>query len=373
MSNQVPEGKSQSQEAQLERLRNDLAGNAAFRRVRGRMGAGLVEHARRIARSGSARKAVAEWDADNAAMRIMMNLLRKYGADGFEIAIDELCMALGDPHYRVTGETVPLEQTTPFTIVVIDPEETFAFMRWVIGHKTRYGVDGEGLYDAPYSLWNRNTRELKSGIDPVMRRIAERTEKPVWSPENNSWFWMKCWHALLIGFSKRLDIRGEPGGHQADNLVPAGERYLNIVMREIQHAHRAREIPPDAWTQARITSALHAVPTMVCAFGVPMRQSEVLALYPREAQGTLLATWQFNLPAVYDLGNPEKRYTVGFHPEAEHRRWQKERPTFASLGVSRGMGAIILPNAEPGVDAWYPEEEPHLLLSKLLEDDLDKS
>jgi hypothetical protein len=359
-----------SSELQLDARRNDLAGNADFKRTRGRLGYSVIDLMlnRDDGRPGTS--AETEWQELASSITAMRSLLTKYRRDGWTDAERELLRALADKRYRITGETIPLEQTAPFTVLVINPEESFAFLRWVTACK-HATTDKSGLADAPCVLWEPATGAISENIDPIMRRIVERTDRPTRNESNGDRFAHQCWTALLNAFFLRLWIPKNLNGACADNIVPHGSAYMKI-QRQLRktRVRDPNEFPYRNGGYAAITTIKHGVPLMSCAFGTAMSQSDVLALYDPRISTNLLATWQFNLPKAHRFGGEGKRYVLGFHPEAEHARWKKERPAFASVGVSHGMGAIILPNTESGADTWYPDDETHFLLSKVTEEDI---
>lgn len=329
--NQVPEV---SRDEQLEELRRALLGNKAFGRARGLLGQSVKDLFETCLTGAPSRRHVVEgWNRKTTDLGIMLSLLARFERDKKTIAAAELRRALELSGYMITGETVPFEKTSPYTVFMIDPELTF------------------GMIDLTHT-WDEFDTE-----DTVVKLRDEkftqgRFPKPL------------CDLIAQVNWEEAITLSKDP--HNT-GLVP--RIWFKLI--ELFNA-RLKETPTcqlDCWTAnlcdqdrfdtngdaAFFTNLLggdyRRISNRSRAFGVPHEQSQVLAAFNRKDQGRI-ASWQFRLPTAMGFEEPRKRFEPGkrfavcFHPEAEHTRWLKERPQFSSCGVSQGFGAMILPGED---------------------------
>lgn len=354
-THQVP-GEVPSHEAQLKSLRDTLAGNKAFSRVRGLLGKSTVDLMRECGNGTSRVSAKNDWAELASALAVMQTLLARYHRDSWAVAEDELVKALRNPRYRVTGETIPLEKTGPYTLVVINPEETFTLLKWMQefdneNSANMHAAIGSVVYEG----------EL---FDPVRKRMVERAR------ECREHVKVGGMHALLSIFSERLHkVPCTAVTSAGASFYPVSlTHFLPPDQRRVYYDDQLHERQGSTdWARAKVATITRPVPKATFALGFPEEQSTILSAFSREVQCALVGSWQFRYPrATHNLGGAHKGFSVGFHPEAEHARWKNERPQFASLGISQGWGAILLPNSEPGVESWYSDEAPHLVLRRFI-------
>jgi|GEM_PF-5959715 len=333
MSNpQVPEV---SREEQLEELRQALLGNRAFGHARGMLGqsiGSLFDFC--LNGAPSRRRVVDTWSKRAAEYCVMLSLLAKFERDNKLFAAKELRRALEKPGYMITGEEVPFEQTSPYTVFMIDPELTFGMMDLARAW-TEFNGD-----DTITKLQDKNFVQGRFP-KPMCELIAAIDWKEVSAIEPHKvWPIPLMWYRLTNLFCARLKIPTQEFGHQIADLVSQGHY----------------EEGGGVW--ANLTGNRRYIPELSCAFGKPCEQSQLLAAFSRDDQARV-ASWQFHLPTAMGFESWKNTFIIGFHLEAEHARWKKERPQFASRGTSNGYGAIILPNDD--VDHVYGTKRQILL------------
>lgn len=345
MSNdQVPE--APSREAQLAVLHSELLGHGAFGRVRGTLHksvASLVDSC--LGPIYSPTKVLANWDQRAGDIRIMVNLLAKFERDRMFFARDELQRALCKPGYMIAGETVPLEQTMPFTIFMIDPVMVIELCRWL---KTANAADSLDE-NWPTLLKPETQSRLSDSMQGVVRAIGSfrlpdtPNYNQMWLDMNGARVW---WGNRHREYNDWIWI----SSNVFDGLQHIAYKWKgpgpSILSPRIPHPY----ISEPGWiTEDRFSLARAA----------PRDQAAVLSAFPRDVQYRV-GTWQFHVPTAMKFGSRKKHFTVALHPEAEHARWQKERPVFASRGVSHGFGAVIVPNAD--AEHVFPASAERVLL-----------
>lgn len=317
-TDQVPE-EVPSAEAQLDALRLKLAGNAAFGRLRGRLGRPTVQLMLECGNGQSRVSAKQEWAELASAMAVMQTLLAQYRRDGWGVAEHELSRALSVEGYIITGETVPFEETEPYTIFMVDPDLTFDMIQLLQGWAH---VDTYRDEDQP-RFWQRLRDEGKiRDLYPYARGIIKGLTFPTTSSEDNGF---GVWEDLIIAFGRRLQIPTKPSGRETTDLIPCN-------ISNFRGCSDWREL----------TAENRLISNCACGFGKPCEQSRLLAAFGREDQRRI-ASWQFHLPKVMGFQRADRPYTVVFYHPSEQPRWEKERPQFASRGVSHGRGAIVVP------------------------------
>jgi hypothetical protein len=282
MNTIVPEGKSEPSD-ELEFLRMKLAGNRAFALCRGtfnqRMTHVVEDAIKKGLKAENSRTAVRDsLRTYFAAAHIMGNLLAQLKRDGKEVAYEELTHALWDPSFLIMGETVALEKTIPFTILMLEPQKTLGLMEWVadknqpITYLERLFSGLTGWDGAPqYELCRVRTVSV-SGL-PTVFNDSIRLGNQQWNRDNSV--------------------------------------SLDILSR--------------------------ALPFVYVFFG--KNQAEVLSKIDRKLQDRV-ATWQINVPSY--MLNWSPKFAIGFHTEQEHSIWEGRYPALVSKGVSCGYGAFFL-------------------------------
>jgi hypothetical protein len=320
MTKHVPEGS-----VQTDSLREELLGNQVFGRVRGKLGVDVIGVvSAMVSQAKSPTEFCRLWDRFTGDVRVMGTKLAQFDRDDWATAQGVLAKALSVSDYMLPGETVPVQATTPVTVIMPDPERTLHMIRWICeGHWKDLDnwLDGKSQGG---SLVNR-LFQLFPALEHTSRERRQQRSYEGWD--------------LCAAFKRevtdKLDIltafpRSRP--------VTLAYRQFNNHL-ELNHEHGEE------------------APTMALAFIVVGEQGKVLSSFDRDTQGTKLASWQLHLPTamVQKIKLAGRRSTYSddamgingqwfcFHPESEHSQWKIEHPALVSRGVSRGFGVIFKP------------------------------
>lgn len=286
------------------RLIDKLAGNAAFGRMRGRLGSSCEHLLNELLREAASPTATLEaFDAAYSQLRPFVNLLAQLKRDGEKADYAALMLALIDKRYVLPGETTPLDHCERRTIVMRDAPRTLAFLRWIMlidnptSAKSR--AECSAMHDGPEILAQLDT------LLPETARLARSTKN-------------------VSGQDLHSSFAREIGGPSAYR-----ERSTTLALSDRRKSLRYDHNPHVAHTLLRkIYALLYYVD-----------QGEALSTFTRQEQKTL-ASWQFTIPF---MGWGMREHVIGFHPESEHEHWAKLYPALASASVSHGWGAIIIP------------------------------
>jgi hypothetical protein len=318
-SKQVPEGQTvASKEEQLAKLREKLMGNQVFGRCRGKLGSALelVDH---VENTNSPTEFLNTWDSAVADARVMGNLLATYKRDRWMHAFDALREALYNKAYFFPGETAPLHETSPITILMLDPERTMLMLEWIVKE-----------HWMELNAW----LDKKDGTRTDVTWLSERTMKLF---EMFPTLERRCRDRRRYNFYEGSDLIF---AHR-DTVVDAFPQIRNIPMK-------ARDFTFGQWNDHIELEAQQFL------FLYEGDQGDLLANFSREEQERI-GTWQFDVPKALRF------FDIGLHPESEHERWQKEFPAFASKGTSHGLGAFITEenpvHARRGEPVKYPHRE----------------
>lgn len=289
---------------EMRELLEKLAGNKAFQACRGRYGAPVNSLFTEVAGNPSA--FCREFDSTMASMRVMGNLLATLKRDGKVLAATELEQALTHEHVML-GETVPLEETAPMTLVVVEPERTFALMHWM-------------LYD---QLWFE--------MDQYIRHLDDGTNKPSQATLEIFKAFPPLEHAVRRRLKTNLTLEGE-------DVVEAF--YDSVVMQfnipeswgHVVPLYLAPNQTSDVFHWGYGSDSSHPV-----AYCVWKDQKTVLGGVERKNQERI-GTWRINLPTL--ISDIDGRI-IAFHEESEHQTQTAHDPTLVSRGCQFGMGARV--------------------------------
>lgn len=304
MNTRMPE--AVSAETQLGHLREKLLGNKSFRACRGKLNRSVADIINEfIDQVDNPTQFCKTWDEMNAAMRVMGNLLAQYKRDGYDVAYNELLLALKSTHI-ITGETIPFDETLPVTIVMFDPVRTSLMIRWIIDEHWQElngylnWVDSNGKDCQPSKL----TEELFQNFPTLEAHCRERRR----CGDYEGWDLSKAYHESVL----------------SKFLVPKGWTPLKIGFGQ--------------WND-HIEIADQTFAFVV----IGKDQAEVLSLFSREEQKSI-ATWHVNAPSDVMKTNSERAryYCVGFHEGTEHWHQSQKHPALTSKGVQAGWGVRIL-------------------------------
>lgn len=291
-----------SREEQLRLLWQKLEGNKAFAAIRG----GNASYLEIAKDSESPSQFRSRWRQCAGDAMVMGNVFSQMKRDGWKHAIEELQRALTIPGYLVEGESIPLDQTVPVTIVIMEFPKTLAMLTWVrAGH----------FYD----------------LDDVLDGRAD--EHPL----------AKALFDQFPSLREYSTVRREERNYEGGDLIGAYcADVANIfegVVRRFPQGTRRLGVAYNTYNDRLEISKGHGG---VFGFLIHMDQKSVLKLFSREQQ-TRIATWQCRVPTELSGSNG---FSVGFHPEKFHGDWQNKTTFFASHGCSHGYGAVILPTVK---------------------------
>ncbi|MFZ5365147.1 MAG: hypothetical protein ACOZBH_03040 [Patescibacteria group bacterium] len=309
---QVPE------EQQFEFLRQKLLGNEAFGRVRGTLGLipddelGILGTA--LAASESPTNFCQRWDQVSSDLRVFGNMLACFNRDGWEAASRELTRTLLDKTYRLPGETVPLHETEPVTVVVFDFSRTLTMIRWI--------------RCAHWGDLNDYIREINDDRESVAVK--------------GDWFERNIPRQLTIQLYESFPdlfryIREGSGEYDYLDLV---QSYRNHALGDIDTSQLSKigYFLRLAWQTYNVRFAIAG---LCLGYFCRTDQAEVLSRFSRQQQNRI-ATWTVRLPRVLLEEQKISSLWIGFHPEQVHEDWKNVSNVYASLGCSNGYGVVVM-------------------------------
>lgn len=292
-------------ERQLEMLRGMLEGHRAFGKLRGRFGEIPIQDLLDEKNPTATLKSFDEWLSDS---RVMLNMLAVLKRDGHLLAMQELMRALKNPSHVIIGETVPLEETEPGVLLMVDPDKTILLARWM--HTSNFEHDA--LYWIDHST-NNPERGLCGTLTPQFFELFPTIRESFVSQRHSS---------HIISPSELLNERLEWCFSKIVEKFASDIRGLWLSKSEV-----------GLWYYGNI----------IAFYIKGATQSDVLRLFSREEQESI-ATWQLEVPKLTAnrIGGHSETW-IGLHPEEEHEAvWKKLWPSYVSTGVSQGLGAIIM-------------------------------
>lgn len=303
----VPEGTVvvPSREEQWRLLQEKLMGHEAFARLRGKMGhrldvRGLLQEA------GSPSAFCETWDRSTADVRVMGNMVAQLMRDGWDDAAAALLNALYDFTYTFPGETVPIHETVPITVLIVDFPRTLAMIKWIRGGHWK-DLDASILGEDCGKL----ARDLFNQFPSLARHSYERRQRGEYEGCD-----------LVAAYQE--DVL-----HQLRNIV--GGYVKGIDNLQIAHG-----------TYNDHLEVGQGVMGYSVRFGFLFQEEQdtVLQRIPRELQH-LVSTWHCRVPKKL-FENKYRRLYFGFHPEDRHTEWAHKERSFPSIGCSNGCGMVIL-------------------------------
>jgi hypothetical protein len=253
----------------------------------------------------------------------MLNLLAKYQLWGWNQAYDELLAALTSNHV-ITGETIPVEQTTKGVLLMFQPEDTILFARW--------------LYTSNYE-------------DDVVHWIEHGKGKP----ERGLCGSLTPELFERLPFIKAMfEERVKDSGRRLYNPSPTSPFFSKVVengwdrLKPYQHVRGTNSTGKDRlWISANPSHTDLWTPNMcIAVFIKGVSQDEIFREYfPSRDEQAKIATWSFEFPTIIGeltTSSCSPDMWIGIHPEHEHKQWKKSYPSYVSKGVAVGHGAIIL-------------------------------
>ncbi len=315
-THQDPEKPILSEEQQLAALYEVLARHSdAFGKCRGKLGGDNPALTHILSKSDSPTAFRTQWMEFASKVTVIGGLLAKFWRDGMEIAYRELLAALMGDHV-IIGETVPLEQTTPLTIVMFDPERTLALIPWLQNH---HGT----------SMWHQLTEFDKAVAERIDGVLTDETIRL-----------MELYPTLMHRLAERRMAANPIGQEFCDaqrdavlNRFAIDDTWIPLTMAHNLGSH------------LRIPDTTDGMPLAFLHRGT---QDEVLRRYERR-QHPEIATWQLHVPTFM---LPEQMSDLSFGFQSEHHDYTEARRrnyrSFASVGFQHGLGVMAsLPKKSP--------------------------
>ncbi|NIP33129.1 hypothetical protein GWN26_14200 [Candidatus Saccharibacteria bacterium] len=315
-------------EEQIEFLRKKLTGNEAFGRVRGQLTEkqSLLESVLEEAESPT--DFCRRWDQLSSDMRIFGNQLAQFKRDGWDTAYEELTRALKDKTYRLPGETVPLHQTEPITIVMFDFPRTLTLIRWI---RCAHWMDLDNYLEELNQSWTDGlskkywfssgnpSRTLTHELFKAFPSLKEYTLTRRQYREYEGWELVKSYYEHVLGKFDHAKLRdiGQPLTLARDTYNDHLELYRGVGER------------------------------MCLGYICRADQAEVLSRFSREEQKQI-ATWTIRMPKV-NAENDFRGMFIGFHPEEGHDEWEAESSNLVSIGCHQDYGVVAMsrPYSDP--------------------------
>lgn len=310
---QVPEEKNApTREEQLKSLLGKLTGHEIFKACRGKL---YDPFYAMIEKSENPSQFCSSWDELSPMMRVMGNLLSVYKRDGWTYAYDALRMALQSKCYLLPGETVPLEQTVPVTVLMPETKKTLTFIRWLLcahwGELDDYLDEKDGIIKQRFFHPLGLTHKLFDYF-PTLEDHSRKRRKQM---DYEGWDLKEAYNDAVI---KPLDSIVRP--------------LLESLNGKPLYLGRSGGTPQ--WNDH-----IEEVGHIPLAYFFYAEAREVLKNFSRKQQKEM-CTWSFNFPKIETQA--EHLPNIGLHVQQEHQKWHKEFPMYASLGISRNLGAILI-------------------------------
>ncbi len=303
---------------QVAELQEKLRGHQIFGELRGNAGSLIGSIDQALNQSATPTEFCTNWDSLSAQLRVIGNLMATLKRDGKSEALEALRESLVDPLYVFQGETIPLEKTSPVTLVMFDPKRTLAMLRWIL--ECHWQNLDNYLFNEDFFLERQKVQttelfQLFPSLEKASRMRSQLGEYEGWE----------------LAYAYQVDVLNKFN-------IPAGFDPMSIAWGqyndhfELSYGLGGTKVRRMSDDEPEIKCLHHF------AFLVPVDQKDVLSHFTRQEQGNI-ATWQFRVHPESVVNQRE----VGLHLEPEHADWQGRKRTYASLGVSNGFGAVLNP------------------------------
>lgn len=307
MEKHVPEEKKvPSEEKQIEALRKELIGNRTFRSCRGKL---FDVFFKIVEKSENPTQFCSMWDGQTPDMLIMGNLLAKYKRDGWIFAYESLKNALMSDDYLFPEEIIPINQTIPFTAVMLEPKKTLTLVNWLLSvhwcELNCYLDEKDGATGLTFHS-SGLTHKLFENFPSLEEFCRERR---MYYPYEGA--------DLLKAYEKEIcKSFGEDIFQDMESLKGQG---LHLI-------------------QGQWNDHVEEVHSMYFVYAFPAEAKDILCKFNREQQKKM-AVWTFNFPKIQMWEG--FRPAIGLHVEQEQKKWFNKYPMNVSLNVSHGLGAVL--------------------------------
>lgn len=292
---------------QAEKLKTTFGGNLDFKAIRGRCSGELLSVTDAVMHADDGTPKAPSHGVDDlkrflTSFANIRGKIAQLERDGFTLAVHEAREALEHPGYRMLGETEPLEETIPVTLLIFEPELTL----WLLTQESGVYFTRTWLNTAavPSTIWERlfeKSLDLKY-YDKVSASDIYKTLWGINEPLRNK---------LSAARKGRFDC--ENGTSMAISVTlpdPQGEKDSKIGLGYF-------------------------------ALALYKKRNAIMRCFTHEERKRI-AAWQFHLPKAY-AGKEEHHLYFGLHLVAEHEYWLRKRNPFCSSNIVNGYGAIAYP------------------------------
>lgn len=290
---QVPDVTEVDDEEQMRQLFLELAGkNEAFKACRGKLGEPLTTMFESwIEEQDSVNNVLEQWGSLIPPTRVMLSVLSKLKRDGYEHAYEELSTALSSPGYLFDGETVPLHETRPVTVVMLDPVRTWLMIYNAAGDHPEWTCRG---FTKMFPMFTALKRKYMRRRFPALGKAYQET-----------------YHSAVTS------------------------RFIEYIPKRTPQFF----LKPDQYTDG----VCNELPFLYLFDG--NEQSEVMGLFPREVQSQICC-WKFNAPKII------RNFQIGLHGNQYQTEgeWLKTCPSLVSVNGNKDdpdyYYGLILPVGE---------------------------
>ena len=361
MSKQVPGSKNQdvktlTEEEQMEILRQKLMGHEVFGKTRGRLNIGLLDIMQWIiAKKESPASAKKKLEKYFGNAMVMFTLLCQLKRDGHDFAYEQLCRVL-EKNLFLQGEDFPLQDKSPLTLMIIDPELIFRIMKifFCLNYKRQ-------------EIWFNYARHCTYVFQEELPKMQELISIfPA----------LKQAIAMYYNDAAKKDWSCDSNKNNLGRFISEKALYENLALCLERHLLNLGFNPAINFSNdltysesARLSNinCENYITRGYCAGFEGLDQKEVLAQYSREKQKHI-ATWQIDLPVL--IREHPRFYNdltlfFGFHPEAKHADIKKKAPAFSSKGISHDYGVVCLYNGMTPDETKKYEDDPNHLKFRL--------
>ncbi len=346
---QVPE------ETELAVLKKLLEGRHWFGRQRGKFGDKFTEYLLSLVRRAPSGEAVGDAARQLCAdLKIILHTMRGLDNGSDKRALGEFCRTLAEPGSVLPGETIPIEQTVPWCVAMLEPEKTLALLEWLKTQAALIPIDGAGTL-----IFEAEDRAMFAKHFPELLKSAD-----LFSPDFFIFSLGVVYRdTVLTPHDESATAAAELALHRGHNVI-GGYRLSESSWSEEVWQNSGRPLlnlhtNVDGWLQSLFGSGFRMGAGIFPLFVLPLTSpKEAHELFSREEQGRV-AIWTFDLPKTLPAKTILRKSSIGIFPESEHPHRRERDSVFTSVNVQAGLGLTILIR---DYSNFPPRDEGHLLL-----------
>jgi len=322
---------------EIAELRNYLQGNEAFGRIRGKCGYLFSRFSSDILDDGmSPSQTVKQYDQFVSDMRIFLRKLAVFKRDNKMEAYRHLEKALVSSNYVLPWETYPVEETSPLTLLMFEPEKTLFMVKWIMNCSwmdlDRYLEDPEKFKQYLGDEEVRKTRRFTARLFEEFPRLEEFSRIRKRRREYEGWELLAAHTEEAI--SSFADLPDDLYGMSV--AMGTFNDHLEVTSRHHTIAKPSEDEEISIGDQF--------------LFAFEGEPGEVLSHFSRDEQERI-ATWYMEPPrrllepSDFDYRDLAHLH-IGLHLEGEHEEFQEQYPALSSNSASHGLGAVLLEHKE---------------------------